>query len=69
VDYIDATPPVAGPYLALGCGRHTITGIGLAVCCHRSFVEIIFGDVITCAFDPMINNTSTIVHSFNRNID
>ncbi len=44
-------------------------GIGLAVCGHRTFVEIMFGDFITYAFDQIINNASKIFHIFNQNID
>ncbi len=47
----------------------TGVGIGLAVCGHRTFVEIMFGDFITYAFDQIINNASKIFHIFNQNIE
>ncbi len=44
-------------------------GIGLATCGHRSFVEIMFGDFITYAFDQIINNASKFFHMYNRRVD
>ena len=43
--------------------------IGLAISGHRSFVEIMFGDFITYAFDQIINNASKMFHMYNRKLD
>ncbi len=44
-------------------------GIGLAIAGRRAFVEIMFGDFITYAFDQIINNASKFFHIYNRNLD
>lgn len=48
-----------------------ITGaaIGLAVSGRRAFVEIMFGDFITYAFDQIINNASKFFHMYNRQVE
>jgi 2-oxoisovalerate dehydrogenase E1 component len=47
-----------------------ITGlaIGLALCGRRAFVEIMFGDFITYAFDQIVNNAAKFYHMYNRNV-
>ena len=47
-----------------------ITGvaIGLALCGRRSFVEMMFGDFITYAFDQIINNASKFRHMYNGKV-
>jgi 2-oxoisovalerate dehydrogenase E1 component len=47
----------------------TGVGIGLAVTGRRAFVEIMFGDFITYAFDQIVNNASKMFHMYNRRID
>jgi len=47
----------------------TGVGIGLAVAGRRAFVEIMFGDFITYAFDQIVNNASKIFHMYNRQLD
>ena len=44
-------------------------GIGLAICGRRCFVEIMFGDFITYAFDQIINNASKVHHIYNGNLN
>jgi 2-oxoisovalerate dehydrogenase E1 component len=44
-------------------------GVGLAICGRRAFVEIMFGDFITYAFDQIINNASKFFHIYNKNLD
>jgi 2-oxoisovalerate dehydrogenase E1 component len=44
-------------------------GIGLAVTGRRAFVEIMFGDFITYAFDQIVNNASKMFHMYNRRVD
>ncbi len=46
----------------------TGAGIGLAISGRRAFVEIMFGDFITYAFDQIINNASKIFHIYNGNL-
>jgi 2-oxoisovalerate dehydrogenase E1 component len=41
-------------------------GIGLANTGRRAFVEIMFGDFITYAFDQIINNASKMFHMYNH---
>ena len=43
----------------------TGVGIGLALAGRRAFVEIMFGDFITLAFDQIINNASKFFHMYN----
>ncbi len=43
-------------------------GIGLAVAGRRAFVEIMFGDFITYAFDQIVNNASKMFHMYNRQV-
>ena len=40
-------------------------GIGLALTGRRAFVEIMFGDFITYAFDQIVNNASKMFHMYN----
>ena len=47
----------------------TGVGIGLAICGRRAFVEIMFGDFVTYAFDQIVNNASKIYNMYNRNLD
>lgn len=47
----------------------TGVGIGLALCGRRAFVEIMFGDFITYAFDQIVNNASKIFHMYNQMLD
>lgn len=47
----------------------TGVGIGLAIAGHRAFVEIMFGDFITYAFDQIINNASKVFHMYNQAVD
>jgi len=47
----------------------TGVGIGLAVSGRRAFVEIMFGDFITYAFDQIINNASKIFHMYNQKLE
>jgi 2-oxoisovalerate dehydrogenase E1 component len=42
----------------------TGVGIGLALAGRRAFVEIMFGDFITLAFDQIINNASKFFHMY-----
>ncbi len=44
-------------------------GVGLAVSGRRAFVEIMFGDFITYAFDQIVNNASKMFHMYNQQID
>jgi 2-oxoisovalerate dehydrogenase E1 component len=44
-------------------------GIGLAISGRRTFVEIMFGDFITYAFDQIINNASKIFHMYNQHLE
>jgi len=44
-------------------------GIGLAVSGRRAFVEIMFGDFITYAFDQIVNNASKMFHMYHRRVD
>jgi 2-oxoisovalerate dehydrogenase E1 component len=44
-------------------------GVGLAISGRRAFVEIMFGDFITYAFDQIINNASKFFHIYNQNLD
>nr|WP_321986765.1 thiamine pyrophosphate-dependent enzyme [uncultured Lichenicoccus sp.] len=46
----------------------TGVGIGLAITGRRAFVEIMFGDFITYAFDQIINNASKFFHIYNANV-
>jgi 2-oxoisovalerate dehydrogenase E1 component len=46
----------------------TGVGIGLALAGRRAFVEIMFGDFITLAFDQIINNASKFYHMYNRKL-
>jgi 2-oxoisovalerate dehydrogenase E1 component len=43
-------------------------GVGLAVAGRRAFVEIMFGDFITYAFDQILNNASKMYHMYNQNL-
>ncbi len=43
-------------------------GIGLAVTGRRAFVEIMFGDFITYAFDQIVNNASKMFNMYNRKL-
>jgi 2-oxoisovalerate dehydrogenase E1 component len=43
----------------------TGVGIGLALTGRRAFVEIMFGDFITLAFDQIVNNASKFYHMYN----
>jgi 2-oxoisovalerate dehydrogenase E1 component len=43
-------------------------GIGLSISGRRAFVEIMFGDFITYAFDQIINNASKMFHMYNQNL-
>ena len=47
-----------------------ITGvaIGLSLCGRRSFVEIMFGDFITYAFDQIVNNASKFHHMYYKRV-
>jgi 2-oxoisovalerate dehydrogenase E1 component len=47
----------------------TGVGVGLALAGRRSFVEIMFGDFITYAFDQIVNNASKIHHMYNHRLD
>jgi 2-oxoisovalerate dehydrogenase E1 component len=47
----------------------TGVGIGLAVAGRRAFVEIMFGDFITYAFDQIINNASKMFHMYHRHVE
>ena len=47
----------------------TGVGIGLAISGRRAFVEIMFGDFITYAFDQIVNNASKMHHMYNRQLD
>jgi 2-oxoisovalerate dehydrogenase E1 component len=42
-------------------------GIGLSMAGRRTFVEMMFGDFTTYAFDQLVNNASKIFHMTNRN--
>ncbi len=44
-------------------------GVGLALIGRRAFVEIMFGDFVTYAFDQIINNASKFFHIYNKNVD
>ena len=44
-------------------------GVGLAITGRRAFVEIMFGDFITYAFDQIINNASKIFHMYNQHLE
>ena len=44
-------------------------GIGLAITGRRAFVEMMFGDFITYAFDQIVNNASKMFHMYNRNLE
>ena len=46
----------------------TGVGVGLAISGRRAFVEIMFGDFITYAFDQIVNNASKMFHMYNQNI-
>ena len=46
----------------------TGVGIGLALTGRRAFVEIMFGDFITLAFDQIVNNASKFFHMYNRKL-
>lgn len=46
----------------------TGVGIGLALCGRRSFVEIMFGDFITYAFDQIVNNASKFHHMYHGSV-
>ncbi|HEY0758384.1 MAG TPA: thiamine pyrophosphate-dependent enzyme [Acidisarcina sp.] len=46
----------------------TGVGIGLAISGRRAFVEIMFGDFITYAFDQIVNNASKMFHMYNQNL-
>ena len=41
-------------------------GIGLAMTGAKPYVEIMFGDFITLAFDQIVNNASKVFHMYNR---
>ncbi len=43
-------------------------GIGLAVTGRRAFVEIMFGDFITYAFDQIVNNASKMFNMYNQKL-
>jgi 2-oxoisovalerate dehydrogenase E1 component len=43
-------------------------GVGLATCGRRAFVEIMFGDFTTYAFDQIVNNASKFHHMYNRKV-
>ena len=43
-------------------------GIGLAVAGRRAFVEIMFGDFITYAFDQIVNNASKMFNMYNQKL-
>jgi 2-oxoisovalerate dehydrogenase E1 component len=65
------TTEFAGRALTTPISEAAITGIGigLAITGRRAFVEIMFGDFITYAFDQIINNASKFYHIYNRNLD
>jgi 2-oxoisovalerate dehydrogenase E1 component len=44
-------------------------GVGLAITGRRAFIEIMFGDFITYAFDQIINNASKFFHIYNQNLE
>jgi 2-oxoisovalerate dehydrogenase E1 component len=44
-------------------------GIGLSVTGRRAFVEIMFGDFITYAFDQIVNNASKFFHIYNHHAE
>ncbi|MGD0107609.1 MAG: thiamine pyrophosphate-dependent enzyme [Rhodopila sp.] len=44
-------------------------GIGLAITGRRAFVEMMFGDFTTYAFDQIINNASKFFHIYNQNLE
>jgi 2-oxoisovalerate dehydrogenase E1 component len=46
----------------------TGVGIGLALTGRRAFVEIMFGDFITLAFDQIVNNASKFFHMYHRKL-
>ncbi len=46
----------------------TGVGIGLALTGRHAFVEIMFGDFITLAFDQIVNNASKFFHMYNRKL-
>lgn len=46
----------------------TGVGVGLAITGRRAFVEIMFGDFITYAFDQIVNNASKMHHMYNRHL-
>lgn len=43
-------------------------GIGLGVCGFKPYVEIMFGDFVTLAFDQLLNNASKFHHMYNRQV-
>lgn len=43
-------------------------GIGLALTSRRVFVEVMFGDFITYAFDQIVNNASKIYNMYNQKL-
>lgn len=47
----------------------TGAGIGLALAGRRAFVEIMFGDFITYAFDQIVNNASKMFHMYNGKLN
>ena len=47
----------------------TGAGIGLALAGRRAFVEIMFADFITYAFDQLINNASKFFHIYDGKVD
>ena len=47
----------------------TGVGVGLAISGRRAFVEIMFGDFITYAFDQIVNNASKMHHMYNRHLN
>jgi len=47
----------------------TGVGIGLSMAGRRAFVEMMFGDFTTYAFDQLVNNASKIFHMTNRNAE
>jgi len=65
------TTAFAGRAITTPISEAAITGIGvgLAVAGRRPFIEIMFGDFITYAFDQIVNNASKIYNMYNRQLD
>ncbi len=67
-DLSDIAP---GQVFSTPISEAAITGIGngLALNGLRPFVEIMFGDFITLAFDQVVNHASKFHHMFNKQVD